>query len=582
MAISKDSIYNRHRVSKSQEEFEALSLFARNLVTDKENQIKVASRLSPKFVVGSLRDELHSLRDRYAQFLDNPAPEAPPPPELPPLPGMEQPTPEETVSQDPVPDDEKQLDDILFNAVAESFTTVVTPDKKQEPVFSARFSDPNTLVVEYKPEKGGVDKEPFDEQNLDQFYKPILFDLLKDVGFGDQDPEARKQELRTKLKEAMDYYRNSLTSRRADEKGKKVLVLERNSESLKMVSLLFDMLKDNGLAGLVANLNYNHTNTMGEPVMEAKKKSFNLKKANKVYDTMREKVVQKTDPQYRSRHGDHALPWYEDAYIPEEDFKQNVMDKYYPEQLNAEGEYRGGYINDRFTVHHNTEGNSMHVKPGTRTAPDRVESYSTERRLEEMRKNDMRGYELSEGSETKQQTPTVEASSDKAIVISEDNGVYKIAHGQKVTYVDTKEQAEAFEEIIKDLLDQGYKIITDSEETPQDKKKIAQTDNMVMETPENEEVGVMNVQAEDVSSPENPLLSIVTNLQKQYPQAPLERLVQEGIVQLMTSGMNTAAVEQYRVETMRALGMPVETRDYGQIDVDEQEKQTELAEMMGD
>jgi len=457
--------------------------YACNLVADKEKQIKIASIVGIKSTIHSLRDELDSLRNKYSQFL----------PQDPIDMGIGEGLTEEQPMQpiedsfgqekdgDPVPTNESELNNILFQSIADSFTTVL--NENDEPVFDVRLSDPNTIIIEYSTEKGGVEKAPFIFQNLDQFMKPILLDIVDKVGFGEENPEAKKQALIDEIKEPIEMYRDSLESRNyksGTKEGKNVLIYKRSEQSLVMASKIYDILKKHGLAGPIADMDYeeiaqsdnmDNTNTMGEPVMEAKSKSFNLRKhADKLFDTVRERVIQETDPQYKSRHGKHALPWYEDAYIPEVDYKENIMDKYYPEQLNADGEYRGGYINDRFIVHHNTEGNSLHVKPGTRGAPDRVESYSTERRLEEMRNNNLREYELSEGSKTEQQTNEVTASKNEEIVISEDCGLYKIVCGSKVAYLDTEEQIEAFKEI-KLLLDQEHNIISDTKEELNQKKK---------------------------------------------------------------------------------------------------------------
>jgi len=109
------------------------------------------------------------------------------------------------------------------------------------------------------------------------------------------------------------------------------------------------------------------------------------------------------------------------------------------------------------------------------------------------------------------------------------------------------------------------------------------------EMPENEEAGIStinNTEAnENVStdlSPENPLLSIVNELRKQYPETPVENLIQQGLIRLTSSGIITSEAERFRIETLRALGIPAEERDYGQMEVDHSTKQEELAEIMGE
>jgi len=589
--------YNRQGIIKTQARKESLRQFASGLISDKEQEIKIASIVPNSNIPDALRDELIELRAKYAQFLpeEPPMEDVLPPLDVPPVSAVP-PTEEDPFGQendgDPIPASEAELNDVLFNAVADSFTTVL--NEADEPVFDVRFADPETIVIEYSTEKGGFEKAPFIFQNLEQFMKPILLDIIDKIGFGEDDPEMKKQMLVDELKEPLEMYRDSLETQNTQsgtKEGKNTLIYKRSEQSLSTASQIYDILKRHGLAGPEADMDYSNreapsdnTNMIGEPAMEAKKKSFNLKKhADKLYDTVREKAIQETDPQYKSRHGKHALPWYEDAYIPEVDFKEHVMDKYTPEQLDADGEYRGGYINDRFVVHHNTEGNSLHIKPGETSSPDRTESFSTERRLEEMRENDLRGYENSEGSKTEQQTHKVEASS-KNLIISEEHGVYKVACGSKVTYLDTEVQLEAFKKIVHELLDDGYTVISDNSEESEDKKKISQVTDMITETPAIEEVGVAipNTEAEGMSG-DNPLLSLVTNLREQYPNASIETLIQQGIVQLSASGMNTATIEQFRVETMQSFGMPTETRNYDQIEMDDEDaKRDELAGLMGD
>lgn len=583
----------KYNKKESSQELNYIKTFVRNLINDKEKQIKIASNLLGKDICLSLRDELQSIKNKYSQFIDND-------------PLIETDITESSLQQNEIssqdniqniiPGTEEELNDVLFNSIADSFTTVI--NEKDEPVFDVSFPDRDTIVVKYSSEKGGIEKDPFVFQNMQQFMKPI-FDIIDKVGFGEENPESKKQSLINELKEPIQMYRDSLETLEDEEvekKGKKVLIYKRSDDSLKIASQIYDLLKNHGLAGPIADRDYKEIaepeiqqdiNTTGEQVVEAKNKSFNLRKhADKVFDTIREKAVQQTDPQYQSVHGKHALPWYEEAYIPEPCYKKNIMDKYYPEHLTEDGEYRGGYINDRFTVHHNTEGNSLHIKPGEKNSPDRVESYSTERRMEEMRKNNKRGYTPSEGSKTEQQTKETLASKKHVISVSEDHGLYKIVCGAKVTYLDTPQQVKAFKEIIQGLLNQGYKIISNrlsEDELPKDKKKIAQTVNTTPAIP-SEGVTTLDQESNAGVSPENPLLSIVNELRKKNPNADINSLVQAAIADISASQTITAdELERFRIETLRALGFNVQRKDYGQMeDVDRTEKGDTLAAWMGE
>jgi len=548
--------YNR-QITLNNNEY--LKQYANNLVQDKEKQIKIAQKLMSIDVVNSLRGELEEIRQKCSQILEDNQIQV-------------------NDSSNIIPENENELNNILFQAVADSFTTVI--NEEDIPVFQVTPIDDNTIRVSYDSSKGGYEEDPFVFQNVDQFLKPILLDIVGKIGFGEKNPEQVKQELVDKLKELLETYKDSLITEDSPdtEKGKRSLIYKRTENSLEVASQIYDILKSYGLAGPIAEKQYeelsiedNAQDQIGEPVMEAKRKIFNLKKtADKVYDSIREKPIQQSDEQYRSVHGKHALPWYEDAYITEEEFKKHIMDKYYPEQLNSDGEYRGGYINDRFVVHHNTEGNSMHIKPGEKNAPDRVESYSTERRLEEMRKNDLRGHEQSEGSKTEQQTKEVTASN---ISISEENGLYKLKHGSKIIYLDTMSQVDAVKNICSELeIENKKKINKQSQLSP----------NNTTPSQNNTGVSTLDVESENASSVDNPLLSIVNNLRQQYPNYPIANIIQQGIVELTSSGMGTDEIERFRIETLKALGINTQRKDYGNIAVDKETQRNELEGLMED
>jgi len=583
--------YNQKETIKSFNVKIDLQSFAKNLIVDKEKQIKIASIVPNKSISDSLRDELVQLRKKYSQIMQED--DLGDFEDL--LTNEEQPVEDSFGEEDgdPIPASEAELNDSLFKSIADSFTTVLNEENEQ--VFDVKFTDPETIVIEYNSEKGGDEKSPFIFQNLDQFMKPILLDIIEKIGFGEEDPEVKKQILIDELKEPIQMYRESLItsdSKSDSKKGKSVLIYKRSKDSLDISSKIYDILKKHGLAGPIADMDYeniaksdNNLNMTGEPAMEANKKSFNLrKKAAKLYDTVREKNIQKTDPQYKSRHGKHALPWYEDVYIPEPEYKQHIMDRYYPEQLNSEGEYRGGYINDRFLVHHNTEGNSMHIKPGEKNVADRTESFSTERRLEEMRENDLRQYEKSEGSRTEQQTNKVASLKKAKFEVTKDHNLYRVACGSKITYLDSEEQYKAFTKIVKELLSEEYTVLA-NKSNENNKKKISQVTDFKTSPIETEKVNTQIPQQDSVvdsMSPENPLLSIVNDLRNQYPSAKLESIIKQGILQLSSSGMNTEAIERFRVETMKALGLSAEIKDYGQIPTDGQTRQDELEGLMGE
>lgn len=75
-------------------------------------------------------------------------------------------------------------------------------------------------------------------------------------------------------------------------------------------------------------------------------------------------------------------------------WRQSVMDKFSREYRDEDGNWVGGYINKRFEVHHDTGGHPYQLKPGQRHAPIHEDAWSTEKRLQEMRRNegDARGY----------------------------------------------------------------------------------------------------------------------------------------------------------------------------------------------
>lgn len=88
------------------------------------------------------------------------------------------------------------------------------------------------------------------------------------------------------------------------------------------------------------------------------------------------------------------------VYSGEALWRTYIMDKYYREYKNDEGKYVGGYINDRFYVFPDAGtpdnpdvprdgGNPMGLPVGIKSRQPRPSEYSTERRLEEARGNEL-------------------------------------------------------------------------------------------------------------------------------------------------------------------------------------------------
>lgn len=76
-------------------------------------------------------------------------------------------------------------------------------------------------------------------------------------------------------------------------------------------------------------------------------------------------------------------------------WRQSIMDKFSRDFKDADGKWKGGYLRNRLVIEQNTEGNEYQLKPGERTRPIKESAWSTEKRLQEMRKElgDERGYE---------------------------------------------------------------------------------------------------------------------------------------------------------------------------------------------
>lgn len=97
------------------------------------------------------------------------------------------------------------------------------------------------------------------------------------------------------------------------------------------------------------------------------------------------------------------------VYSGEALWRMYIMDKFSREYMNKEGKWVGGYINDRFYVFPDAGtpanpdaprdgGNQMGLALGERTRKPRPHQWSTERRLEEARKNDPKDLEVTSSS----------------------------------------------------------------------------------------------------------------------------------------------------------------------------------------
>lgn len=81
-------------------------------------------------------------------------------------------------------------------------------------------------------------------------------------------------------------------------------------------------------------------------------------------------------------------------------WRRSIMDKFSTEYLNKEGKLEGGYIRDRFIVESTTHEHPALLKPGQRMAPINEDAWSTEKRLQELRRSPeakARGYSETPG-----------------------------------------------------------------------------------------------------------------------------------------------------------------------------------------
>lgn len=80
-------------------------------------------------------------------------------------------------------------------------------------------------------------------------------------------------------------------------------------------------------------------------------------------------------------------------------WRQAVMDKFSSEYRNEDGKWVGGYLNKRFHTERDDGGHPALLKPGQRSSPIHEDSWSTEKRLQEMRRSEgeSRGYSKTPG-----------------------------------------------------------------------------------------------------------------------------------------------------------------------------------------
>lgn len=80
-------------------------------------------------------------------------------------------------------------------------------------------------------------------------------------------------------------------------------------------------------------------------------------------------------------------------------WRQNVMDKFSREYRDKDGNWVGGYLNKRFKTEYDDGGHPALLPPGQRSAPIHEDAWSTEKRLQELRRSEAtsRGYSKTPG-----------------------------------------------------------------------------------------------------------------------------------------------------------------------------------------
>jgi len=495
-------------------------------VLQKEREIENAKLFCGSALIDSLRDELESLNKKAQAEMggldallkqegegatDAPVEEAPIGDEM-------ETAPDEGKINSPIPKSPEDLENILSDSISDMYLLGPNGDGKillenGEPAFSVnKVYDPTTGDIQQIRVESNIAKNPeyqeIGDKDPSDFWQFEPGNYTKNVmslistgpeNFAPFDFESGEngeittientKKLRDMADQLVEAYKGAIGEVRAGKNGSSLIYVypadigERNKQ-LDILSRLYDLLEKAGVAGPKAyNKDVmreeidddNQEEAIQPPAINAhckeKKimasKKFNLKKfADKVFDSIREVPLEKTNEHYQELH-QKALPEYDEAYTSEKDFRENVMDKYYREYIGDDGEYHGGYINDRFVVHHNSEGNSNHIKPNERSGPDRTESYSTERRLEEMRANNKRGlYEFSDPETSRRKAPATEKQTKDvlaSISVVEEQGLFRVRSGDKVTYLDTESQVQTFSEILSDIRSESKKKIKKAE-----------------------------------------------------------------------------------------------------------------------
>jgi len=80
-------------------------------------------------------------------------------------------------------------------------------------------------------------------------------------------------------------------------------------------------------------------------------------------------------------------------------WRQAVMDKFSRDYKGKDGKWKGGYLRKRFIIHQDDVGLPYQLKPGHRAAPIHEDAWSTEKRLQEVRRSEgaKRGYSPTPG-----------------------------------------------------------------------------------------------------------------------------------------------------------------------------------------
>ena len=394
------------------------------IIKKAEKQVEIAKLFFDNSVVSEVRDKLEGL-NKSSQF----------------MPENFHSAEEYYEEQTSNPTDSLEiLRDHINKALAKGYANASIPSgDDDETLFDVEMDYDNNIITVKS-------KNPIGNDKFNEFDNSIYASCLNEVIDSLNVVDDYRTEVKNSVLQLLDDYRYSFQS---NERERGLLRLTPNEDTEPISHKIFEVLKGAEIESAKSSdkLKNDPMSPTGVTTMSSNK--YNLKKqSDKIFDSIREKEIVKTDPQYNSRHKD-AIPEYDKVYVRDDIWKDSVMDKYTPERVNPEtGEYEGGYLEDRFHVHKNTEGNSMRARPDGKV-PDRPENYNLERRLEEMRANDNRGYSPTRGEKAEAQSKNVYAEQSADYNISKDFGVYRISQGSKVLYVNTDEEVETFKRLAK-------------------------------------------------------------------------------------------------------------------------------------